>query len=109
MNEQYDRNLDKFSILIKQITIFDYKLLSKYEVTIFQQVISIKAVGIYYLHINDKLEGGALKFRQRITPDKTYARIFDIEINRYLMPKTDTAVVFDNKLPHRFDSMNTIL
>ncbi|CAF1120481.1 unnamed protein product [Adineta ricciae] len=66
---------------------------------------NIQAIGVYYLQIDDKLEGSALKFRPRITPDKTYTNIYHIEINRYLMRKTNTTVVFDNKLPHRFCSM----
>ncbi|UJR17982.1 hypothetical protein I4U23_004883 [Adineta vaga] len=66
---------------------------------------NIEAVGVYYLYIDDELEGGALKFRPSRTPDKTYAEWSNIEVNRYVMPRTDTAIVFANSLPHRFCSM----
>lgn len=66
---------------------------------------NIQAVGVYYLYVDDELEGGALKFRPSKAPSKYYAEMSDIEINRYLMPATDVAIVFANSLPHRFCSM----
>ncbi|CAF0922227.1 unnamed protein product [Adineta steineri] len=66
---------------------------------------NIQAAGVYYLHIDDELEGGALKFRPSVAPSKMYAEWSDFDINRYLMPKTDAAIVFDNSLPHRFCSI----
>ncbi|CAF4315654.1 unnamed protein product [Rotaria sp. Silwood2] len=66
---------------------------------------NIQAVGVYYLHIDDLLEGGALKFRPLAAPAESYADCWNIEVNRYMMPKTDVAVVFDNCLPHRFCSI----
>ncbi|CAF1340523.1 unnamed protein product [Rotaria sp. Silwood1] len=66
---------------------------------------NIQAVGVYYLFIDDELEGGALKFRPSVAPSESYADIWRIEVNRYVMPETDTAIVFDNSLPHRFCSI----
>jgi len=65
----------------------------------------IQAVGVYYLHIDDQLEGGALKFRPAIAPCKWQADHAGFEIDRYAMPVTDAAIVFDNSLPHRFCSI----
>ncbi|CAF1536257.1 unnamed protein product [Didymodactylos carnosus] len=62
---------------------------------------NIQAVGVYYLYIDDELEGGALKFRPAVSPKPYYVK----EANRYLMPETDTAVVFSNDIPHRFCSI----
>lgn len=66
---------------------------------------NIRAVGVYYLHIDDELEGGALKFRPSKAPSQYYAEYGNFDINRYMMPETDTAIVFDNCLPHRFCSI----
>ncbi|CAF4391542.1 unnamed protein product [Rotaria sp. Silwood2] len=65
----------------------------------------IQAVGVYYLYIDDNLEGGALKFRPAISPSKYYADHYSIKTDRYVMPETDAAIVFDNSLPHRFCSI----
>ncbi|CAF1670211.1 unnamed protein product, partial [Didymodactylos carnosus] len=53
---------------------------------------NIQAVGVYYLYIDNELEGGALKFRPSVSPDKNYAEMYNIEINHYIMPETDAAI-----------------
>ncbi|CAF4923328.1 unnamed protein product, partial [Rotaria sp. Silwood1] len=94
---------------------------------------NIIAVGVYYLHIDEKLEGGALKFRPPKLPyakyggsgipkllqedncwidnfamvDKQWRDLYE-NVNRYVMPKTDTAIVFSNSLPHRFCSIRNL-
>ncbi|CAF2851786.1 unnamed protein product [Rotaria sp. Silwood2] len=93
----------------------------------------IVAVGVYYVHIDDKLEGGALKFRPAKLPYANYGgegkpellddgpgyyrsviekreprhlrSHFYEDVNRYVIPQTDTAIVFSNSLPHRFCSI----
>ncbi len=66
---------------------------------------NIQAVGVYYLHIDNELEGGALKFRPPVAPSPSYAEGSGINVNRYVMPETNAAVVFNNYLPHRFCSI----
>ncbi|CAF1235007.1 unnamed protein product [Didymodactylos carnosus] len=73
---------------------------------------NIVAVGVYYLHIDRALEGGALKFRPSELPYADYGgpgrpvilgdeedwrlrysrNCFQEDVNRYAMPKTDTAI-----------------
>ncbi|CAF1194575.1 unnamed protein product [Adineta steineri] len=52
------------------------------------QTENIVAVGVYYLDIDDQLEGGSLKFRPKVGPNKSYAD--GIEMNHYVSSiKTD--------------------
>lgn len=67
---------------------------------------NIVAVGVYYLHIDDQLEGGTLKFRPKNGPSETYN---DIEINHEVTSvQSGTAVVFSNSIPHRFRQIRNL-
>jgi hypothetical protein len=69
------------------------------------QTENIIAVGVYYLDIDDQLEGGTLKFRPKKTPS-TYP---DIETDHYVSSvKSGTAVVFSNSIPHRFQQIRNL-
>ncbi|CAF1190991.1 unnamed protein product [Adineta steineri] len=71
------------------------------------QIENIVAVGVYYLDIDDQLEGGSLKFRPKVGPNKSYAD--GIEINHYVSSiKTGTAVVFSNSIPYRFQQIRNL-
>lgn len=54
--------------------------------------------------IDDTLEGGTLKFHSSVALTKDYANVYDMEINRYVIPETEAVIVFHNALPHNFSS-----
>lgn len=67
---------------------------------------NIVAVGVYYLHIDDQLEGGTLKFRPKNGPSDTYN---DIETDHEVTSvQSGTAVVFSNAIPHRFRQIRNL-
>lgn len=67
---------------------------------------NIVAVGVYYLHIDDELEGGTLKFRPKCGPQEWYAGIkTDYEVTSV---KSGTCVVFSNCIPHRFRQIRNL-
>eukprot|EP01113_Clastostelium_recurvatum_P037643 TRINITY_DN5528_c0_g1_i1.p1 TRINITY_DN5528_c0_g1~~TRINITY_DN5528_c0_g1_i1.p1 ORF type:complete len:633 (+),score=92.22 TRINITY_DN5528_c0_g1_i1:211-2109(+) len=57
---------------------------------------NIVAAGVYYLHIDDGLEGGAVKFRAAETPDISY-----VSLVAEAKVEAGTALVFSNEIPHR--------
>lgn len=70
------------------------------------QTENIIAVGVYYLHIDDQLEGGALKFRPAYAPQNYYPGIeTDYEVSSV---QSGTAVVFSNAIPHRFRQIRNL-
>lgn len=69
------------------------------------QTENIVAVGVYYLHIDDQLEGGALKFRPGYAPQGYYELDTDHEVSSV---RTGTAVVFSNSIPHRFRQIRNL-
>jgi hypothetical protein len=70
------------------------------------QTENIIAVGVYYLHIDDKLEGGTLKFRPKYAPQNWYEGIqTDHEVTSV---QSGTAVVFSNSIPHRFRQIRNL-
>jgi len=70
------------------------------------QTENIIAVGVYYLHIDDQLQGGALKFRPPYAPQDWYNGIeTDHEVSSV---QTGTAVVFSNSIPHRFRQIRNL-
>ncbi|CAF1298408.1 unnamed protein product, partial [Didymodactylos carnosus] len=58
---------------------------------------NILGVGVYYLFIDDELEGGALKFHPATSPDKDYADTYEFEIHRYIKPQTDSERMWSNE------------
>lgn len=67
---------------------------------------NIVAVGVYYLHIDNELEGGTLKFRPKIGPQDWYEGIeTDHEVTSI---KSGTCVVFSNCIPHRFRQIRNL-
>ena len=67
---------------------------------------NIVAVGVYYLHIDDQLEGGALKFRPKEGPSHGYDYVgIDHEVTSV---QSGTAVVFSNAIPHRFRQIRNL-
>lgn len=68
---------------------------------------NIVAVGAYYLHVDDELEGGALKFRPKDAPDMhVYEEIqTDFEVS---LIGTGAAVVFSNSMPHCFRQIRNL-
>jgi hypothetical protein len=67
---------------------------------------NIVAVGVYYLDIDDQLEGGTLKFRPKEAPRGSYELI---QTNHYVSSiRTGTAVVFSNSIPHRFQQIRNL-
>jgi hypothetical protein len=67
---------------------------------------NIVAAGVYYLHIDDELEGGTLKFRPKYAPQNWYP---DIETDHEVTSvQTGTAVVFSNSIPHRFRQIRNL-
>jgi len=70
------------------------------------QTENIIAAGVYYLYIDDQLEGGALKFRPKYAPQNWYDGIqTDHEVSSV---QTGTAVVFSNSIPHRFRQIRNL-
>jgi hypothetical protein len=74
------------------------------------QTENIIAVSVYYLDIDDQLEGGSLKFRPKYTPQENFCGIeIEIEMDHYVSSiKTGTAVVFSNSIPHRFKQIRNL-
>ena len=69
------------------------------------QTENIIAVGVYYLDIDDQLEGGSLKFRPKVSP----SGYENIETDHYVSSvQTGTAVVFSNSIPHRFQQIRNL-
>lgn len=67
---------------------------------------NIVAVGVYYLHVDDQLEGGALKFRPKYAPQNWYD---GIETDHMVSSvHTGTCVVFSNCIPHRFKQIRNL-
>ena len=66
---------------------------------------NIVAVGVYYLDIDDQLDGGALKFRPKEGPQNFYG--FETD-HRILSVNTGGAVVFSNSMPHRFQQIRNL-
>jgi hypothetical protein len=67
---------------------------------------NIIAVGVYYLHIDDQLEGGTLKFRPKYASQDWYEGIeTDHEVTSV---QSGTAVVFSNSIPHRFRQIRNL-
>ena len=67
------------------------------------QTENIVAVGVYYLFIDECLEGGALKFRPKLAPQPWYG---SMETDQFIPNlKTGAAVVFSNSIPHRFEEI----
>ncbi|UJR32942.1 hypothetical protein I4U23_020403 [Adineta vaga] len=67
---------------------------------------NIVAVGVYYLHVDDELEGGALKFRPKYACQKYYD---EIETDHFIScVKTGAGVVFSNSIPHRFQQIRNL-
>ena len=62
------------------------------------QTENIVAVGVYYLQVDEGLEGGKLKFRAADSPQPFYDIATDVELE----VKQGSAVVFSNVVPHRF-------
>ncbi|CAF0917842.1 unnamed protein product [Adineta steineri] len=70
------------------------------------QTENIVAVGVYYLDIDEELEGGALKFRPKYSPQSSYA---ELETDHCISSiKTGMAVVFSNSIPHRFQQIRNL-
>ncbi|CAF3386409.1 unnamed protein product [Rotaria sp. Silwood1] len=70
------------------------------------QTENIVAVGVYYLHVDPELEGGALKFRPKKGPQDWYEGInIDFEVTSI---RTGTAIVFSNSMPHRFRQIRNL-
>ena len=65
---------------------------------------NIIAAGVYYVHFDDELEGGALKFRPKHAPQPWYEIPTDVEVS----VSTDAAVVFSNTIPHRFRQIRNL-
>ncbi|CAF0913740.1 unnamed protein product [Adineta ricciae] len=67
---------------------------------------NIIAVGVYYLHVDDQLEGGALKFRPRYAPQDYYD---GIQTDHCISSvQTGAAIVFSNSIPHRFQQIRNL-
>ncbi|CAF3335477.1 unnamed protein product [Rotaria sp. Silwood2] len=67
---------------------------------------NIVAAGVYYLHIDDQLEGGTLKFRPKYGPQNWYE---GVEIDHRISSiQTGTAIVFSNSIPHRFQQIRNL-
>ena len=66
------------------------------------QTENIVAAGVYYLHIDEELTGGALKFRPKYAPQEHYRMDTDHTVSCL---KTGAAVVFSNSIPHRFQQI----
>jgi hypothetical protein len=70
------------------------------------QTENIIAVGVYYLDIDDELEGGSLKFRPKYAPQEWYN---GIETDHYVSSiQTGAAIVFSNSIPHRFQQIRNL-
>lgn len=69
------------------------------------QTENIVAAGVYYLHIDEELTGGALKFRPKRAPQDHY-RIETAHTVSSL--KTGAAVAFSNSIPHRFQQIQNL-
>eukprot|EP01113_Clastostelium_recurvatum_P001134 TRINITY_DN10470_c0_g3_i1.p1 TRINITY_DN10470_c0_g3~~TRINITY_DN10470_c0_g3_i1.p1 ORF type:complete len:622 (+),score=111.44 TRINITY_DN10470_c0_g3_i1:136-1866(+) len=54
--------------------------------------------GVYYAHVDDALEGGALKFRPAHAPQPWYDIPTDVEVDVH----QGAAIAFANTIPHRF-------
>ena len=65
---------------------------------------NIIAAGVYYVYFDDQLEGGALKFRPKHAPQPWYDIPTDVEVS----VSTDAAIVFSNKIPHRFRQIRNL-
>lgn len=65
---------------------------------------NIIAAGVYYVHFDDKLKGGALKFRPPSAPQPWY----DIPTDEEVSVGTNAAVVFANTIPHRFRQISNL-
>lgn len=70
------------------------------------QTENIVAVGVYYLDVDDELEGGGLKFRPKVGPKPSYEQ-FPID-HAISSIKTGTAIVFANSIPHRFQKIRNL-
>ena len=70
------------------------------------QTENIVAVGVYYLHVDDQLEGGGLKFRPKYAPQDCYDGI--ITHHQVSSVQTGAAVVFSNSIPHRFQQIRNL-
>jgi hypothetical protein len=65
----------------------------------------IVAVGVYYASVDDSLEGGKLRFRNKTTPPTWRgegAETFDVDTSE------GSCVVFSNSLPHRFRKIRNL-
>ena len=70
------------------------------------QTENIVAVGVYYLHIDDQLEGGTLKFRPKYASQSWYSEIeTDYKVSSV---QTGAAVIFSNSIPHRFQQIRNL-
>lgn len=58
----------------------------------------VQAACTYYIHCDDELKGGSLKFRPSSVPSEMYNIVHDVECATAL----GTGVCFSNVLPHRF-------
>ncbi|CAF3529034.1 unnamed protein product [Rotaria sp. Silwood1] len=67
---------------------------------------NIVAAGVYYLHVDDQLEGGALKFRPKYGPQVWYEGIKTD--HNILSVETGAAIVFSNAIPHRFQQIRNL-
>jgi hypothetical protein len=65
---------------------------------------NIIAAGVYYVHFDHKLEGGALKFRPKEGPQPSY----NIRTDEEVLVSTDAAIVFSNSIPHRFRQIRNL-
>ncbi|CAF3349654.1 unnamed protein product [Rotaria sp. Silwood2] len=65
---------------------------------------NIIAAGVYYVHVDDELKGGALKFRPKHAPQPWY----DISTDKEVSVSTDAAIVFSNTIPHRFRQIRNL-
>ena len=68
---------------------------------------NIVAVGVYYLYIDEQLEGGALKFRPKCAPAEGYNDGMQID-HTVSCVQTGVAVVFANSIPHRFQQIRNL-
>ncbi|CAF1517427.1 unnamed protein product [Didymodactylos carnosus] len=65
----------------------------------------IVAVGVYYVDVDEQLEGGFLKFRPPTAPQPHYDFEMDYEVDSIY---SGAAVVFHNSMPHRFRQIRNL-
>ena len=70
---------------------------------------NIIAVGVYYLHVDDQLTGGSLKFRPKAGPLPHSVYSEGIEMDHCISSiRTGIATVFSNSIPHRFQQIQNL-